>query len=278
MKLGIVMFGTGDAISPMDLAVMVEGRGFESLWFSDHTHIPASRETPWPGGGELPREYWHMYDPFVALAAAGASTTRLRLGTGVCLVAQRDPIITAKVTATLDALTNGRFLFGVGVGWNREEMINHGTNPQRRVQKLRECVGAIKEIWAQDNAEYHGEFVNFDPIWSWPKPTQKPGPPVLVGGNTVKTLDRVVAYGDEWMPHRVDTEQLGPLIDDLQRRAALAGREPIPVTAFGVHPDQKRLDKLALLGVHRAVLFLPAGQRESVEPILDQYATLLNKD
>src|SRR5436190_900736 len=185
-----------------------EERGFESLWFPEHTHIPASRETPWPGGADLPEQYWHTYDPFVALSAVAQATERLRLATGICLIIQRDPITTAKEVASLDRLSGGRFLFGVGAGWNREEMQNHGTDPDRRFGVMRERIEAMKAIWTQDEPEYHGKHVDFDPLWSWPKPLQQPHPPVWVGGSSPKVIDRVVRFGDGWMPNRVPLDEL----------------------------------------------------------------------
>ncbi|MDR7532408.1 MAG: LLM class F420-dependent oxidoreductase [Armatimonadota bacterium] len=200
MKFGVIIFPTDYSISPVELGRAAEERGFESIWFPEHTHIPTSRRSPWPGGGELPREYSHSLDPFVALAAVAGVTSQIKLGTGICLVVERDPIILAKEVASLDHLSGGRFLFGIGGGWNLEEMENHGTNPNTRWRLLRERVLAMKRIWTEDAAEYHGRFVNFDPIWSWPKPIQKPHPPVIIGGNGPRTLQRVIEYGDGWMP------------------------------------------------------------------------------
>ncbi|MFB3053621.1 MAG: LLM class F420-dependent oxidoreductase, partial [Dehalococcoidia bacterium] len=200
MKFGVTMFPTDYSISPAELAGAVEERGFESLFFPEHTHIPASRRTPWPGGADLPREYSHTLDPFVALSAAATATERLRIGTGICLVVERDPITLAQEVASLDFISGGRFLFGIGGGWTLEEMENHGADPARRWKLLRERVLAMKAIWAEDEAEFHGRFVNFDPIWSWPKPVQKPHPPILVGGSGPHTFQRVVEYGDAWMP------------------------------------------------------------------------------
>src|SRR5438093_726810 len=174
MQIGAVMFPTDYAIGPDELGRLLEDRGFESVWFPEHTHIPASRRTPWPGGADLPREYWHSYDLFVALTAAAMATTRLKVGSGICLVVERDPIITAKEVATLDRLSGGRFIFGIGGGWNAEEMANHGTDFKRRWRLLRERVLAMKEIWTNEEAEFHGDFVDFDKIWSYPKPVQKP--------------------------------------------------------------------------------------------------------
>ncbi len=191
MHYGVVMFATEYAMAPDELARALEERGFESVWFPEHTHIPASRRSPWPGGGDLPREYWSSYDPFVALMAAGAATKRLKLGTGICLVIERDPITTAKEVATLDRLSGGRVLFGIGGGWNAEEMENHGTAWKSRWRLLRERVLAMKEIWTKKEPEFHGDFVNFDKIWADPKPMQRPHPPILIGGDGETTFDRV---------------------------------------------------------------------------------------
>ncbi|MCW3014756.1 MAG: class F420-dependent oxidoreductase [Solirubrobacterales bacterium] len=274
MKFGIGIFSSDDGVFPGDLGRMVEDRGFESLWFSEHTHIPVRRETPYPGGGDLPPFYRGIHDPLISLAAAGASTDRLRLGTGVCLVAQRDPIVTAKATATLDLITHGRLLFGVGAGWNREEMRNHGTDPQTRGALLDERLQAIKAMWTQEESEFHGRFVDFDPIWSWPKPEQKPHPPILVGGNSDRCLDRVVAHGDEWMPHRTPVGQLRERIAELHRRADIAGRPPLPVTVYGGPTDAAQVEELACAGVHRVVWVRLNGRADVIEPSLDEYARL----
>ena len=189
MKFGLTIFPTAETIQPAALGRLAESHGFESLWFPEHTHIPVSRETPYPGGGELPDEYARIYDPFVALTAAAAATERLLVGTGICLIVERDPITTAKEVATIDRVSGGRFLFGVGAGWNLEEMANHGTDPQSRFSLMRERIEAMKEIWTGDEASYHGRHVDFEPIWSWPKPLQRPHPPILVGGNSGGALD-----------------------------------------------------------------------------------------
>src|SRR5688572_6705929 len=210
---------------------MCEERGFESLFFTEHTHIPASRATPYPAGGELPEEYRRILDPFVGLTAAACATKDLKVGTGLCLIVERDPIVCAKEVATLDRVSGGRMLFGVGAGWNLEEMRHHGTDPEKRFGLMRERVEAIKEIWANDEPEYHGKYVDFDPIWCWPKPVQKPGPPVLVGGNGPRVLKRVLRFGDEWLPNRVgDDDFMIGQIEELQRLAKEAGRDPIPVS------------------------------------------------
>jgi probable F420-dependent oxidoreductase len=276
MHYGIVMFATHYAIRPDELARAVESRGFESLWVPEHTHIPASRRSPWPGGGDLPREYWHSYDPFVALTMAAAVTTRLRLGTGICLVIERDPITLAKEVASLDHLSGGRFLFGIGGGWNAEEMADHGTDFKTRFRRLREQILAMKQIWTQDEAEYHGEFVRFDRMWSFPKPAQRPHPPILMGGDAPTTFDRVLEYCDGWMPV---AGRMGPAFLDriatLQRRAKDAGRPPIPVTAFMVKADRAVLDPLEAAGVERAIFAVPSETKETVLPLLDRYAKVI---
>ena len=271
MELGLAHFATDYGMQPADLARRAEELGFESLFFPEHTHIPVSRDTPYPGGTELPREYSHIVDPFVGLAAAATATERLRVGTGVCLIIERDPIVTAKEVATLDHISDGRFLFGVGAGWNIEEMRNHGTDPTTRFRRMRESVEAMKAIWTQDEAEYHGKIIDFDSIWSWPKPVQKPHPPVLVGGSGEKVLDRVVAYGDEWIPNRVKSpEELGERIAELQRRAEAAGRERIPVTVFGAKAEVRLLERLKAAGVTRALFYLQAGEAGEVERHLEE--------
>ena len=276
MDLGIAIFATDYTIDPGRLARLVEERGFSSLFVPEHTHIPVSRETPWPGGSDLPKHYSHTLDPFIALAVAAAATERITLGVGVCLVIERDPIVTAKEVATLDHLSGGRFEFGVGAGWNLEEMRNHGTDPGRRFGLMRERVEAMKEIWTKDEAEYHGKHVDFDPIWSWPKPVQKPHPPVLVGGGGEKVLNRVLAYGDGWIPNRVESvESLKGRIDELQRRAGEAGRDHIPVTFFGAKPEQRAVERLGEAGVGRCLFYLDPQQPDAVERQLDEFTELL---
>jgi probable F420-dependent oxidoreductase len=271
MDLGLAHFATDYGMQPADIGRSAEELGFESLFFPEHTHIPVSRDTPYPGGGELPREYRHTIDPFVGLAAAAAVTERLKVGTGVCLIIERDPIVTANEVATLDHLSAGRFLFGVGAGWNIEEMRNHGTDPDTRFRRMRESVEAMKAIWTEDEAEYHGRIIDFGPIWSWPKPVQKPHPPVLVGGLGEKVYDRVVAYGDEWIPNRVKSpEELGERIAELQRRAEAAGRERIPVTVFGAKAEVRLLERLKAVGVTRALFYLQAGEAGEVERHLEE--------
>ncbi len=270
MDVGLAHFLTDYGMQPAELGRMTEERGFESLLLPEHTHIPVSRQTPYPGGSELPPEYSHTLDPFVALAAIAAATQHIKIGTGVCLIIQRDPIVVAKEVATVDHISGGRFLFGVGAGWNIEEMGNHGTDPSTRFRRMRESVEAMKAIWTQDEAEYHGRIIDFDPIWCWPKPVQKPHPPVLVGGLGEKVLDRVVAYGDEWIPNRVKSpEDLSERIAELQRRAEAAGRGRIPVTVFGAKPEVRLLERLKAAGVTRALFYLPP---DGAERKLDELA------
>jgi len=279
MKTGVFMFSTDYAIRPDDLGRAAEERGFESLFLPEHTHIPCSRRSPWPGGKDLPKDYWHTHDLFVALAMVAAVTKRIKIGTGICLVVERDPITTAKEVATLDFLSGGRVLFGVGGGWNAEEMENHGTNFQTRWKLMRERIEAMKAIWQKDEPEYHGEFVRFDPIWSYPKPAQKPHPPVIVGGSGAPARRRAVAYGEGWMPIPGRGESIGDAIRDLHALAAKAGRDPrsIPVTIFGARAEAKALEEYRSVGVDRVLFPLPAADGDTVLPLLDGYAKLLGK-
>jgi probable F420-dependent oxidoreductase len=278
MKFGIAVFPTDYAAVPGTIARLVEERGFESLFFPEHTHIPVSRRTPYPGGGELPPEYSHTLDPFVALTAAAMATERLLVATGICLVVERDPITTAKEVASLDHVSGGRFLFGVGAGWNEEEMENHGTDPRRRFGLMRERVEAMKAIWTEDEAQYHGRYVDFDPIWSWPKPVQKPHPPILVGGNGPKVLDRVLAFGDEWMPNSIGDEQkFFARVAELQERARAAGRGAIPITFSGAPTKADLIGRLANAGIHRCVFYVRPAQADEIERQLDERAALVEE-
>lgn len=266
MDFGLAIFPTAETPPPDALGRLAEERGFESLFFPEHTHIPASRDTPYPAGGELPPEYRRTLDPFVALTAAAAATEHLRIGTGICLVVERDPIVTAKEVASLDVVSGGRFHFGVGAGWNREEMANHGTDPRTRMRLMAERVEAMKEIWTSDEASYDGEHVSFERIWSWPKPVQQPHPPILVGGNGSTVLDRVVAFGDAWMPNVIDDDVLLGQIADLRERAG--ADFPVTLNASPTRPE--RLARYEEAGVQRALFYLPQGGMEAIEPRLER--------
>ncbi len=280
MKFGAMMFPTDYSIRPDDLARLLEERGFESVWYPEHTHIPASRRTPYPGGTDLPQEYWHTYDPFVALTAAAMVTTKLRVGTGICLIIERDPITTAKEIASLDFLSGGRFIFGIGGGWNVEEMENHGTAFKPRWRLLRERILAMKQIWTQEEAEFHGKHVDFDKIWSYPKPVQKPHPPILMGGDGATTFDRVIEFCDGWMPiqrGRSGADHLIERIGDLRRRAKVVGRDPdtISVSVFGAIPDPEAIRRYEDAGVERVIFGLPPAARDVVEPRVERLAELV---
>jgi probable F420-dependent oxidoreductase len=271
VKFGVAIFPTDRAIAMTELAPAAEQLGFESLWVAEHSHIPASRLSPWPGGAELPEQYWHTTDPFVALTAAALATKKLMVATGICLVVQRDPIHTAKQVASVDHLSNGRFIFGVGAGWNREEMADHGTEFSTRFKLMRERVEAMKAIWTQDEAEYHGEMVDFGPMWCWPKPVQKPHPPVLLGGSGPSVLKRVVAYADGWMPNRGD--DLGRM-PELQQLAQASGRGRLPVTTYP-KADPNEIERHAAAGVDRCIWYLPPDGRDPALARLEELAALI---
>ena len=277
MKIGIYIFATDYTIRIDELAREAEQRGFESLFIPEHTHIPASRRSPWPGGPELPREYWHTLDPFVALGYAAAATSTIRLGTGICLLTERDPIVNAKEVATLDLLSGGRFELAIGAGWNAEEMENHGTAFATRFRVMSERARAMKVIWSEEEPEFHGEFVDFDPIWSWPKPVQSPNPPILVGGETDHTLRRVVEWADGWFPRGRGGFDPAEGMARLKRIADEAGRsmDTINVSLFGMEPNRAALDRAAEAGVTRSILGLPSNDRDDVMRRLDRHAELL---
>ena len=277
MEIGVLIFATDYCIRMDELARALEERGFESLFLPEHTHIPANRRTPRPGGGELPKEYWHTHDPFVALSFAAAVTSKLKLGTGICLLPQRDPIITAKSVASLDMLSGGRFIFGMGGGWNVEEMENHGARYETRFKLLRERVLAMKAIWTEDEAAFHGEMVDFDPLWAYPKPVQKPHPPIILGGESDYTLARVIEFCDGWLPRARGAFDPVEGMGRLRRAAEVAGRDmsALSMTVFGAPTKATTLETYAEAGVTRALLALPSADRDTVLSLLEDYAPLL---
>jgi probable F420-dependent oxidoreductase len=276
MDVGVFYFPSDYGIDTGKLARTLEERGFESLFLPEHTHIPVSRNTPYPGGGELPKCYIHSHDPFVALAFAAAATKKLKVGTGVCLVPQRDPIVTAKTIASLDAMSGGRFVFGIGAGWNQDELENHGTVYDTRYKVMRERVLAMTALWTQEQASFHGEFVNFDPTWMWPKPEQKPHPPILLGGNTDHTLRRVVSFCDGWIPLGRRGFDAPKEIERLHRAAEGAKRDPksLSITVFGAPPDKAVLDAWREAGIERALLQIPDETPDEILRLVDKLAPL----
>lgn len=274
MRHGITTFATDVSMDVAELAREAEARGFDSLYIPEHTHIPASRRTPAPTGGELAEEYRRSVDPFVALAAAAATTERISIGTGICLVAQRDPIITAKAVATLQNLSRGRFVLGIGFGWNVEEMHNHGVDPLTRRARVREHILAMKALWQDDEASFDGEFVSFDRVWSWPKP-DLPVPVLVGGGNGPKLFSHVAEYADGWIP--IGGSGLTKAIPELRALMERAGRDPagLQVVTFGSIPDPGKLEHFEKIGVTECVFPLPSAGRDEVLPILDAQAQLL---
>ncbi len=267
MKFGISTFVTDEGITPGSLARAIEERGFDSLFIAEHTHIPLSRKSPWPRGGELPRRYYRTLDPFITLTAAAAATERLLLGTGVALVVERDPIITAKEVASLDLVSGGRMIFGVGVGWNHEEMENHATDPRTRGKLTNERIRAMIEIWTKDEPEFHGQYVDFDPIGLWPKPVQQPYPPIYVGGGS-RAFDRIAQFGDAWLANGLPPGKLEPMLIELRE---VAGRD-VPVTVFNASSERKDLEAYARLGVERVLLSLPTLPESETLDHLDNLA------
>ncbi|MFJ6181493.1 LLM class F420-dependent oxidoreductase [Streptomyces sp. NPDC092295] len=272
MKFGVSTFITDQGIAPTTLGRAIEERGLDSLFIAEHTHIPVERRSPYPGGGELPEMYYRTLDPFVVLSAAAAATERILLGTGIALVVQRDPIITAKEVASLDLVSGGRAVFGVGVGWNEEEMENHGTDPRTRGRLVDERLRAIRELWTKDKAEFHGEFVDFDPVYSWPKPVQRPHPPIYVGGGE-GAFHRVAAFGDAWLANSMPPEELGPRI---HRMRSVAGRE-VPVTVYGVRKESELVEQYAQLDVERVLLYLPTMPEAGTLSYLDELAAVAER-
>ena len=276
MDVGVFYFPVDYGIDVAELAKALEDRGFGSLYVPEHTHIPLSRKTPFPGGGELPKRYAHTHDPFVALAFAAAATRKLKIGTGICLVPQHEPIVTAKAIASLDMLSNGRFVFGIGGGWNVDEMENHGATHKDRFKIMREHVLAMKALWTEEEASYYGEFVHFDPVWSYPKPVQRPHPPIVLGGESDHTLKRVVEYCDGWFPRT----RAG--FDPVEAKARLAkaanekGRDPksLTITVFGAPNKAEVLASYAKAGIEGALLAVPDGTRDEILAFLDKNAAL----
>ena len=275
-SFGVTMFPTDKAIQPVVLAKAVEERGLDSLFFPEHTHIPTSRVTPFPGGGDLPEMYWRTHDPFVALGVAAAVTERIKLGTGICLVIERDPITLAKECASLDLISNGRLILGIGAGWNREEMENHGADYKHRWAITREKVLAMKTIWENDEAEFHGEHVNFDPIWSWPKPVQPGGPKIWMGANSKWTFDRVADYSDGWMP-------IGGLgsgnVERMQAALEAKGRSmsDLDMALFAAPADYDQLKFRLDQGFEHLVFSLPPASEDKILPMLDDLAALAER-
>jgi probable F420-dependent oxidoreductase len=281
MQFGAAMFFTEYSMTPDALGQALEERGFESVWAPEHSHIPLSRKTPYPGGGDLPKPYYDAMDPFVTLTAAAIATKTLKVATGVCLVSQRDPIQTAKLVASIDQVSDGRFLFGIGVGWNQDEIENHGTDFATRAKLTRERIEAMKEIWTKEKAEYHGEFVNFDPIMAWPKPAQKPHPPVIVGGAFPQGARRALRYGDGWIPVIGQSTEgsLNERVQEFKRMAAEAGRDPasVPLSIVGAPEDLDQLKRYRDLGIVRAVVALDSKKEGEILPILDRWADLIHR-
>jgi len=277
VKIGAVAFFTVESMRPGPLARALEERGFESLWVPEHTHIPSSRRSSYPASGGLVQAYYALMDPFLALNSAATATSRLKIGTGIALIVQRDPIVTAKLVSTIDQLSDGRFLFGVGNGWNQDEIENHGTAFKTRHKLARERIEAMKAIWTQEEPAYHGDFVAFDKMKQWPKPRQKPYPPIIVGGAFPHAARRAVRYGDGWIPRDdwLERDGLG-VIDEFHRMAIDAGRDPksLPITLFRVPDDIERLRLYETIGIDRVVFSLPAAGEDRIVPILDRWADL----
>jgi probable F420-dependent oxidoreductase len=269
VKFGVSTFITDQGIAPDALGRAVEERGFDSLLIAEHTHIPVDRRSPYPGGGDLPEMYYRTLDPFVALSAAAAVTDRLLLGTGIALVAQRDPIITAKEVASLDLVSGGRAIFGIGVGWNREEMENHGTDPSTRGRLVNERLRAIRELWTSEKAEFHGEFVDFDPVYSWPKPVRRPHPPIWIGGGE-GAFRRVAEIGDVWLANRTTPEDLGPQIERMRQVA----ERDVPVTLYAAPDDPAAIEGYEAIGVERLLLYLPTRPENETLAQLDRLAAV----
>ena len=276
MRVGVLYFPTDYGIDIRELARAAEERGFDSLFLPEHTHIPKSRRTPFPGGGDLPKAYSHTHDPFVALSFAAAATRKILLGTGICLIPQRDPIVTAKCVASLDQLSNGRFVFGIGGGWNVDEMENHGARYETRFKLMRERILAMKALWTEEEAAFHGEMVNFDAVWLYPKPMQQPHPPILLGGSSDYTLKRVVEFCNGWFPIARPGFKPKEAVGRLRRVASAAGRDfsTLTISVFGAPADNAALTEYRDAGIHRAVLPIPDLTRDEIMGLLDKYSPL----
>jgi probable F420-dependent oxidoreductase len=279
MQIGAAMFFTDYSIPSAGLAQALEERGFESIWAPEHSHIPLTRKSPFAGGGELPKQYYEVMDPFVTLASAAAVTKTIKIGTGVCLVIQRDTIQTAKIVASIDQVSNGRFLFGIGGGWNQDEMEDHGTVYATRFKKMREQVEAMKAIWTENKPEYHGELVDFPPMMTWPKPVQKPHPPVILGGAFPQAARRAIRYGNGWVPIAGRGAKLEDYLPAYKQMLSEAGRSlaEVPITMFGVPQDEDTLKRYRDLGVARVVAGLPPEPADKTLPVLDRWAELIRK-
>jgi probable F420-dependent oxidoreductase len=277
MQIGAVMFFTTDSMQPAPLARAMEERSFESLWVPEHTHIPSSLRSAYPASGGLVRAYYELMDPFLALNTAATVTSKLKVGTGIALITQRDPIVTAKMVSSIDQLSQGRFLFGVGNGWNQDEIENHGTAFESRHKLARERVEAMKTIWAEEEPEYRGEFVSFGKMKQWPKPFQKPHPPIIVGGAFPYAARRAIRYGDGWIPRDDWLDRDGiEVLDKFRAMAREAGRDPasLSISTFRVRDDLERLKRYRELGIDRVVFSLPAEKDDKIMPILDRWAEL----
>jgi len=276
MRFGVHIFATDYTIGPGQIAREAEDRGFESIWFPEHSHMPIDH-SPAPSGGDVEKRYYDTLDLFVTIGAAVATTSKINVGSGVCLIPQRHPINTAKAIASLDQLSGGRILFGVGAGWNKPEMQHHGADPATRWKLMRERIEAMKAIWTNTTAEYHGDLVDFAPLMQWPKPVQKPHPPILLGNAGPRALERTVRYADEWMPIARRIEDLSGRLDELQELAAAAGRDPIPFTGYGIEPNEEAIEQMIDLGATRCILNLPPGGADEVLPLLDKQTRLVEQ-
>ena len=282
MHYGVAIFFTDYSIGPVDMAKALEERGFESLWAPEHSHIPLSRASPFPQGGDLPKKYYDVMDPFVTLSAAAGATSKLKVATGICLVTQRDPIHTAKSVASLDQISNGRFLFGIGAGWNAEEMADHGTTDFKgRFKLMEERVAAMRAIWTKSKPEYSGDLVKFPPMMTWPKPVQKPHPPVIVGGAFPWGARRAIQYGDGWYPHAL-RKNYGDLLETLPEfyeMCKTAGRDPktLPITVSAPPQTEDAAKRYRDAGVERIVYSIASDDASKTLPLLDTLATIMRK-